>query len=446
MVRTLLLSLVIAGLFGACVEPNPGRLREDATAPGEAVDPDSAAVDAPESDLATPDGDSDSAPVDAARDLAVESALCSGPASQACGRCGTQTRTCSGGQWSAWSTCTGEGVCAPSTSQSCGSGGMQSCGGDCKWGPCGNQSCPGPSSQACGNCGTSFRTCDNSTGAWSAWSACTGQGPCAPNATQACGTAGGSQTCGSDCRWGACSCVGPNTQACNCTGTSTRTCLDGSWSGWSGCVGGTNTNSDAQNCGSCGHRCASATCVGGVCACGTCGACQKCDTTTGICVANVGAACPVNHGGGACDASGNCKTTSCDLNYANCSGVCTAEGDHSCGPTCNDCYLPPNTATPHIDVANCINHACKITQCNSEGPFCAGCPKIEDWSDCNNTWSDGCEIDVTTDSNNCGDCRQTCSSCQPGSPLGYCQFCNTSPCNTCKKHPHSAGPGISCDQ
>ena len=36
---------------------------------------------------------------------------CSGAAQQPCGNCGTQSRTCSSGVWSAWGTCGGEGAC-----------------------------------------------------------------------------------------------------------------------------------------------------------------------------------------------------------------------------------------------------------------------------------------------------------------------------------------------
>src|SRR5205814_9206693 len=119
--------------------------------------------------LDTQEGD---APLNNPHDATVEGGTCAGPTSQACGHCGTQTRTCDSGQWSAWSACTGEGACSSGMSQACGTGGTQSCGGDCKWGACGNQTCPGPSTQACGKCGTSTRTCDNATGTWSAWSPC----------------------------------------------------------------------------------------------------------------------------------------------------------------------------------------------------------------------------------------------------------------------------------
>jgi hypothetical protein len=63
-------------------------------------------------------------------------AICAGSATQACGNCGTQTRTCDKGVWSAWSACAGEGVCAPDTTQGCGTAGTQTCGTSCQWSAC----------------------------------------------------------------------------------------------------------------------------------------------------------------------------------------------------------------------------------------------------------------------------------------------------------------------
>jgi hypothetical protein len=69
-----------------------------------------------------------------------QSGTCScamGPATQACGNCGTQTRSCNAdGSWSAWGACTGEGVCAPGTTQACDDAGTQTCGSACAWSAC----------------------------------------------------------------------------------------------------------------------------------------------------------------------------------------------------------------------------------------------------------------------------------------------------------------------
>ncbi len=104
--------------------------------------------------------------------------------SQACGNCGTQTRSrsctggCTWGGWSAWGACNGQGACAAGATQS----------------------------QGCGNCGTQTRTCNGSC-QWGGWGGCGGAGPCAPGATQACGDTSASckqNTCNGSCQWGSC--------------------------------------------------------------------------------------------------------------------------------------------------------------------------------------------------------------------------------------------------
>ncbi|MSQ84243.1 MAG: hypothetical protein EXR77_15390 [Myxococcales bacterium] len=109
--------------------------------------------------------------------------------SQACGNCGTQTRTrtcgasCGWGAWSAWGTCNGQGACKANTSES--------------------------QSAGCGNCGTHTRnrTCNGSCawGAWSAYGPCNGQGVCTPQTTDSnCGDPCENRVCNNSCAWGGC--------------------------------------------------------------------------------------------------------------------------------------------------------------------------------------------------------------------------------------------------
>ena len=110
--------------------------------------------------------------------------------SQACGLCGTQTRsrtcgsTCGWGAWSDWGACGGQGVCSAGTTET--------------------------QNQGCGNCGTQSRkrTCAASCqwGGWPAtWGACTSQGVCNPGATQGCGTEPCAvNTCTGSCQWSGC--------------------------------------------------------------------------------------------------------------------------------------------------------------------------------------------------------------------------------------------------
>jgi hypothetical protein len=70
------------------------------------------------------------------------SQTCAGPASQGCGNCGTQTRTCDNGTWSDWGACGGEGECVPMSMQACGMGGNQTCTSACNWDVCMGEGSP----------------------------------------------------------------------------------------------------------------------------------------------------------------------------------------------------------------------------------------------------------------------------------------------------------------
>ena len=120
---------------------------------------------------------------------------------QACGSCGTQTRTCTSScSWGNWGSCDGEGVCEPDSTNGCGNCGTKTCNNSCAWGSCGGEGvCTKGTTDDCGNCGT--KTCNSSC----AWGSCDGQGVCKPGDqdSQDCGDCGSqSKTCGGSCQWG----------------------------------------------------------------------------------------------------------------------------------------------------------------------------------------------------------------------------------------------------
>src|SRR5439155_23743754 len=111
-----------------------------------------------------------------------------------------------------------------------------------------------------------------------------------------------------------------------------------------------------------------------------------------------GVCCPpgTTNCGGACvnlqtDAR-NCGTcgTTCGAGQACCNGVCTALNTTSnCGACGHACAAPANAT------ATCTNGAC--------GYAC-----LTGFADCDGQASNGCEVNLKTDSRNCGACGHVC--------------------------------------
>ncbi len=121
-----------------------------------------------------------------------------------------------------------------------------------------------------------------------------------------------------------------------------------------------NLNNDPNNCSTCGNACsfanASSTCIGGTCQLGPClSGWDDCNQT----------------------ASDGCEQ---DLFF---------DVNH-CGACGNVCMLPNATPT-------CAAGSCQIASCNAP------------YMDCNQVATDGCEVDPSSDINNCGFCGNVCS-------------------------------------
>ena len=172
----------------------------DAGAPSEAG---SADADVPSSEIPSGDSGMDGG---VARDSDAPASSCMGPTAQNCGRCGSQTRTCTGGVWSAWSACSGEGVCAPGTRESCMGSGARTCSSSCVWsscsGYCGDGTCSnGENCATCPapECACSMGVCDSSIGTCVACGgvgqACCSGTPCGGSTSAIC-LAGTCRHCG----------------------------------------------------------------------------------------------------------------------------------------------------------------------------------------------------------------------------------------------------------
>lgn len=119
---------------------------------------------------------------------------------------------------------------------------------------------------------------------------------------------------------------------------------------------------------------------------GGCGDCQL-DNALAVCV------------------NGQCAIQSCTLGYDDCDGnpsngceIHSAVDPEHCGSCVTKCSV--NNAD-----TSCAGGDCQINQC------------VAGFSDCNGNYSDGCEVSVADDTENCGSCNQACgavSTCSSG--------------------------------
>ena len=203
----------------------------------------------------------------------------------------------------------------------------------------------------------------------------------------------------------------------------TATCLRGSCvyscnSGFADCNGNqadgceVNVGSDPQNCGACGALCQAGANQQPTCSGGRCG--TVCNAGFGDCNGSAADGCESNLAGdpsncGACGSAclalanetafcsfGVCGA-SCNAGFADCNGsgidgceTSLANDANNCGACGHVCSAGPN------QVAICANGTCTAA-CR------AG------YADCNGASADGCEVNLTTDSANCGVCGNDCN-------------------------------------
>lgn len=222
-----------------------------------------------------------------------------------------------------------------------------------------------------------------SSGEWTAGETCpylcsdgACSGVCAPGATQC--SVSGPQTCSAAGEWvtdaGACT---PNARRCD--------------------------GLSAQVCNNCGEWVTEDTCDF-VCSAGEC---------SGECVPNA-KQCTGN-APQICDGSGSWQTQStCPYVCLSgeCSGVCVPGEQRCSGDQIQTCTAAGQWGT----ALDCPAVTGAIVTCDASTDSCIVADCDETHADCNNDLSDGCEVDLKADANNCGACGHDCcgGSCQEG--------------------------------
>ena len=332
-----------------------------------------------------------------------------------CGACSTTgaSHACAGGQ-----VCSG-GACAAS----CGAG-RTNCSGDCVNLATDPNNC-GACASVCNLAGVSVQACSGS--ACVVGGCIPGLADCNRTASDGCEVNVASNNV-NNCGGCGVRCSFPNAAATCAAGACVRGACN---TGFADCDGNpangceVNTTTDNGNCGACSATGASRACAAGqVCSagacaatcgagltacsgrcvstttdpanCGTCGTvCALASVTVNTCVAGACAVGTCAVGRGDCDrvASNGCETVTNTTDVNNCGGCAVR------------CSFPNATAT--CAAGSCVRGACA-----------AG------FADCNGVASDGCEVNVNTDSRNCGACNLATAShvCAAG------QVCNAGTC------------------
>jgi len=266
------------------------------------------------------------------------------------------------------------------------------------------------------------------------------------NTTQNCGGCGNmcniaNGTAG--CPAGSCTVLDCNTGWGNCDNNPANGCE-------------TNTTSSIPNCGGCGSVCATAnatpSCTGSKCVIGSCNPgyadcdgnpANGCEIDTQNNPSDCGAcgfACSLPNAVPGC-AIGKCTVASCLPGFGNCDGDPVDGCEVATGTNVNDCGSCGNVCTEANGTAGCTAGSCTITSCN------AG------YADCDHSPADGCEINTQNNPSDCGSCGKVCAiangtagcsssactvaSCNPGfadcdgNPANGCEVNTTNDTNNC---------------
>ena len=174
-----------------------------------------------------------------------------------------------------------------------------------------------------------------------------------------------------------------------------------------------NLLTNISNCGFCGNACAavpnaSVSCVNGACAIGACNtgyancdnnSANGCEINLLTSVSNCGACgnvcANIVNGTPAC-VNGSCTIASCNAGWANCDSVVANGCEINTSTDIGNCGACGHLCAVANGTAGCVNGTCTVASCN------AG------FKNCDNVYSNGCEINTATNVSNCGNCGVVC--------------------------------------
>jgi len=201
------------------------------------------------------------------------------------------------------------------------------------------------------------------------------------------------------------------------------------------CCGGqcVDVTSDAHNCGACGTSCPAPTSGAATCTDGACGA-SPCAGGALDCNGDPRDGCEVDgqtdvKNCGACGArcaGGPNQSAACEAGA--CRSTCAAGWSHCSASASDGCEVHTE-----VDVKNCgaCGHACPAVPgatavCRAGG--CAMFSCMAPFADCDGLAANGCEVNTSDDTGNCGACGQACPAVDNGAPGCRASTCGIGQC------------------
>lgn len=208
----------------------------------------------------------------------------------------------------------------------------------------------------------------------------------------------------------------------------------------------TNVNTSIQHCSECGRECKVANgtprCSNGVCEIESCDQfyadCDKtysngCETYTRDDInncGNCGLKCYVQNGVPKCT-DGICEIDKCNTPYKDCKNGYVDGCETNTNTDVNNCGGCNKKCSAPSAISKCVNGFCAIDKCENG------------YKDCDGVYSNGCEIYIAGDVNNCGDCSYVCNlnnaipkcvagQCEIDSCIGDYRDCDNKTSNGCE--------------